>query len=364
MRYRLRWAGGLELGVQGDRLVEPLGDFPLTLEIEGAELRPGLINAHDHLHRNHYPRLGRPPYLDAYEWGRDIHVREASTIARARRVERREALLFGALKNLMAGVTTVVHHDPWEADFEMDFPIRVARVRTVHSLGTEPDRASAPGGDPGSPLCIHLAEGTTPQMAEEVREADRLGLLTEKLIAVHGVGVDSDGVERLAQCRAALVWCPTSNEFLLGRTASSALLDRVDVLVGSDSLLTAQGTLLDELRAARSASLVDDERLLAGVGALSAARIALPPPSLDPGARADIVILGRPVLEASCEDVQLVIVAGQPRLGDERYAGLFAHAAVPVERLRVGRSMKLVCAPLGSVAARIVADWPEVSRIF
>ncbi|MFL5384890.1 MAG: amidohydrolase family protein [Longimicrobiaceae bacterium] len=317
MRLRIE-AANLSLGVENGTIVPDEGRFDATIRIPNGELRPGLINAHDHLHRNHYGRLGAPPYANAYEWGRDIHQRFAEEIEAGRALPRREALLRGAWKNLRAGVTTVVHHDPWEPDFERDFPIGVARVRTVHSLGFERDfaRAAAPDPtDPRQPLCIHLAEGTDPLSADEVRDLDRLGYLDDRLHAVHAVGADADGIRRLRASGAAIVWCPTSNEFLLGRTAPPELLaPGIDVLLGSDSLLTADGDLLDELRAARRIGHLDDARLLDAVGVTAARRLRLPTPSLAPGSPADLVAFRKPVLEAAADDVALVIVGGAIRI--------------------------------------------------
>lgn len=352
------------MGIEDGRLVDPGGRFELTVDVGPGELRPGLLNAHDHLHRNHYPRLGSPPYPDVYAWGRDLHERHEAEIARGRAVPRRDALLFGALKNLLGAVTTVVHHDPREPAFDDGFPVRVTRVRTVHSLGLEPELGGARRGDAGRPLCIHLAEGTTPEMAEEVRELDRRGLVDRSLLAVHAVGVDADGVRRLRAGGAAVVWCPTSNQFLYGRTASPELLGSgVDVLLGSDALLSGEGTLLDELRAARRHGVLADRALLDAVGVVAARRLGLPEPVLAPGAPADVVCLGRPLLEAGAEDVDLVVVGGVPRLGEERHGELFHRAGVPVERLRMGGTVKLVAAPLGTVAERILADWPECGRV-
>jgi hypothetical protein len=62
-------------------------------------------------------------------------------------------------------------------------------------------------------------------------------------------------------------------------------------------------------------------------------------------------------------DVQLVVVAGLPRLGDERFRELFERCAVEVDRLRVGLTTKLVAAPLAAVAERVITDWPEAGRI-
>ncbi len=319
MRFRIE-AANAAVGVDGGVIVPADGRFDVVLRIPDGEVRPGLINAHDHLHRNHYGRLGAGPYSNAYEWGRDIHARFADEIAAARAVPRREALLRGAWKNLLAGVTTVVHHDAWEPDFERDFPIGVARVRTAHSLGFEPAlaRAAAPDpSDPARPLTIHLAEGTDALSAGEVREIDRLGLLDENLLAVHIVGPDAEGIARFRASGAAVVWCPTSNQYLLGRTAPAELLaPGVDVLLGSDSLLSGDGSLLDELRAARATGLLDDTRLLDAVGSTAARRLRLPPPSLAVGTPADLAVFRRPVLEAAEDDVALVVVAGHVRVAD------------------------------------------------
>lgn len=309
-------AANAAVGVEEGRIVAPEGAFDVHLRIPDGALRPGLVNAHDHLHRNHYGRLGDPPYANAYAWGRDIHQRHAGEIARGRAVPRRRALLRGAWKNLFAGVTTVVHHDPWEPDFDADFPVRVARVRGAHSLGFETDVA-ARAAEGSGPFCIHLAEGTDAESADEVRELDRRGLLTPELLAVHVVGADDDGIARLRGSGAAVVWCPTSNLFLFGRTAPPELLaPGMDVLVGSDSLLTGDGDLLDELRAARALGLLCDDRLLDAVGVTAARRLGLPQPSLDLGAPADLAVFRRPVLESTPADVALVMVEGAVRVLD------------------------------------------------
>ncbi len=299
------------VGIEDGIIVPPTGRIDRVLRIPDGELRPGLINAHDHLHRNHYGRLGCPPYANAYEWGDDIHVRFAHEIERARAVPRREALQTGAWKNLAAGVTTVVHHDAWEPAFDdPEFPVRVARVPNVHSLGIEP-----PDGRREGPWTMHLAEGVDERSADEVRELDRRGLLTPSLLAVHVVGTDDDGVRRLRGSGAAVIWCPSSNAFLFDATVPADLLaPGIDILLGSDSLLTGAGSLLDELRFARTSGLMSDERLLDAVGRTAARRLGLPEPSLECGAPADLAVFRRPVWEATEADVALVIVAGVPRV--------------------------------------------------
>lgn len=318
MRLRID-AANASVGVRDGVIVPADGEFDVVLRVPDGEVRPGLINAHDHLHRNHYGRLGDPPYANAYDWGRDLHARHADEVARGRALPRREALLRGAWKNLFAGVTTVVHHDRWEDDFHVEFPLRVHPIRTAHSLRFEPSWAAAVMGC--GPFAIHLAEGIDTESAEEVRELERRGLLNGDLLAVHVVGADADGVARLRASGAAVVWCPSSNLFLFGRTAPPELLaPGIDVLLGSDSLLTGDGTLLDEIQAARRVGLVSDERLLDAVGAVAARRLGLPAPSLEVGAPADLAVFRRPVLESSAADVAVVVAAGVPRVADPALA--------------------------------------------
>lgn len=311
MRILIR-TPGRDVAIEGATCVEPRGDFDVRLEFAAGHVRPGLINAHDHLHRNHYGRLGTPPYPDAYAWARDIQRRHHALIAERHALPRREALLAGAWKNLFAGVTTVVHHDRREAAFDRDFPLRVARVASVDSLGMTPELAVSAAAPR---FCMHVAEGVSQAATGEVERLDRMGLLSPRLIAVHGVGIEGGAIARFRASGAALVWCPTSNLFLLGCTASRELLgEGLDVLLGSDSLLTGEGDLLDELQVARSLGFLSDARLADAVGATAARRLGLATPSLDPGAPADLVVMTRPLLEACAGDVALVIVGGVPRV--------------------------------------------------
>lgn len=310
MRTLIR-ARNRTVALERDRIVPEDGRFDLVLDFPDADVRPGLINSHEHLHRNHYGRLGRPTYPNAYEWARDIQSRYRRHIGRCQEKPRRAALLCGAWKNLFAGVTTLVHHDRWEPDFETGFPVRVVRVANADSLGMTPD-----AGEPrAAPFCIHVAEGVDDMAAREIDTLAERGLLDGDLIAVHGVGISEAGIDRFRASGAALVWCPTSNAFLFGRTAPTRLLaEGVDVLLGSDSLLTAAGNLLDELREARATHALSDDRLEAGIGETAAQRFGLAHPSLTPGAQADLLLLRRPLLAASAKDVELVLVGGVPRV--------------------------------------------------
>ena len=317
-------ASNRSVAVEDGMIVDANGKFDFIVHAPG-EIRPGLINGHDHLHRNHYGRLGAPPYPNARDWAADIQDRHAAEIARGREVNRRTALLAGAWKNLLAGVTHVVHHDPWERHFDVAFPIHVVRVANADSVLRLPE-TPLPAG---APLALHLAEGVDENAAEEVRLLQARGLLNSDLLAVHAVGADDNGIAALRDSGCAIVWCPTSNDFLFGRSAPPALLESTDVLLGSDSLLTGAGSLLDEIRTARGK--ISDDRLLDAIGDVAARRLGIPAPSLKPGAPADLVLFRGNALKATAEDVLIVMVAGEVRV--------LAPELVPLFRVQSGQTI-------------------------
>jgi cytosine/adenosine deaminase-related metal-dependent hydrolase len=334
MRMLVR-ARNATIACEGDHLCAPEGKFDVVLDCREAEVRPGLINSHEHLHRNHYGRLGRPPYRNAAQWARDIQERHRRRIAAGRKVARREAYLAGAWKNLFAGVTSAVHHDPWDDELAREFPLRVVRVANDDSVALTP--ALGASRKRGSPYALHLAEGTDEQAASEIDTIARVGLLDRHLLAVHVVGPGVEGGDRLRRSGAALVWCPSSNFFLFGRTAPASLLQgRTDILLGSDSLLTGAGNLLDELRFARATGHLDDERLEAAVGKTAARRLGLAPPVLEPGGVADYVLLTAPLLQSAARHVRLTVAAGVPRVADPELARQLERSGLSGERRVVG----------------------------
>ena len=225
------------------------------LDLSGHVVMPGLINAHDHLEFNLFPRLGRGPYPNAGEWARDIYHPERSPIREQLRVPKAVRLWWGALKNLLSGVTTVCHHNPYEREvFNADFPVRVVRrFAWAHSLEFEPDLAARFRKAPASyPFLVHCAEGADAAARREVHALDGLGALDARTAIVHGVGIKGDGLDLMRRRGAALVWCPTSNLAMLGRTVSRAVLrSGIPMALATDSALSAPVDLLDELAVAR-----------------------------------------------------------------------------------------------------------------
>jgi cytosine/adenosine deaminase-related metal-dependent hydrolase len=251
------------------------------LDLRGLQVMPGLVNAHDHLEFALFPRLGHPPYADATEWARDIYHPERSPVREHLSVPLHLRLLWGGLRNLLAGATVVWHHNPHHPSFDESFPVRIAKpCGWAHSLAFEKNvRARWEETPRGAPFVIHAAEGTDHGAGQEIFRLDGLGVLDQRTVLIHGVGLTAEGWERVRRRGASVVWCPRSNLFMLGRTlALGDVPPDVPVWLGTDSPLTAPGDLLDEICAARGFGTTDHQlrRMLRADGEVGEDWIAVP----------------------------------------------------------------------------------------
>ncbi len=210
------------------------------LELDGHLAYPGLINAHDHLELDFLPRLGTPPYPSFYDWAEDVYRPDEAPIRDLRRIGLPDRLLWGALKNIISGVTTVMHHDAYHsAVFGDGFPVHVVHpYRWAHSLGFGANPRDAYAGGTG-PFVIHAAEGADARARNEIEQLDKLGVLGDDTILVHGVAITVAQWRRLSERGVGLVWCPSSNLYLFGQTVEiGALPSEVSVALGTDSTIS------------------------------------------------------------------------------------------------------------------------------
>jgi cytosine/adenosine deaminase-related metal-dependent hydrolase len=296
------------------------------ISLEGCLILPGLVNSHDHLEFNLFPRLGRGSYPNFEKWADDIFHPESSPIREHLSIPKPVRLWWGGLKNLLSGVTTVCHHNAYEKSiFGADFPVRVVkRYGWAHSMRFGKNVREAFLSTPrGAPFIIHLAEGRDKQSGDEIFDLDRLGTLDSRTVIVHGVGLTESGHELRRQRGAALVWCPTSNRFTLGATLDTVVLGSRDrISLGSDSALTAEGDLLDEIRAAYREGM--DPRKIYSMVTGSAAdvlRLRNGEGKLQPGSNADLLVMkwkdlapAEMLINTRLATIEMVMVSGKPRL--------------------------------------------------
>jgi cytosine/adenosine deaminase-related metal-dependent hydrolase len=331
---------------------------------------PGLINAHDHLQLNNIPAL---PHVEAfsnsYAWIDAFEARRGrDDVEAAVAIPREVRHWHGALKNVLAGVTTVAHHDPWHAVLdEADFPVGLLRdFGWSHSLGLGMPRGNLPPryGPPvvesfaktnrDRPWIIHLAEGVDDLAQSELEQLDTLGCLASNTVLVHGVGLTTSDVARVVQRNAAVVWCPASNVSLFGATLSPRpLFSAQRLALGSDSRLTGSRDLLDEAGVAAAHSDLSPRELMRMMTSDAASILRLDRRgSLDLGCRADCVILRssddpyEALLNTTRSSIRAVVRGGRPVIADPDFATWFEECGVAAVSARVDGCRKLIAVPI------------------
>lgn len=194
------------------------------------------------------------------------------------------------------------------------------------------------------PVHTHLHE-TDAEIAESVKQhgvrplarLDRLGLVSERLLAVHAVHLQPDEIALLAQRGASVAHCPASNLKLASGIAPVAALIRqgVGVAFGTDSAASNNRLdLFDEMRLAALLAKAQalDASALPAWQALECATIVAAGAlglrdqigSIEVGKQADLIAIDLSSLETQpCLDVtsQLVYCAGREHVSSVWVSG-------------------------------------------
>ncbi|GAB5491515.1 MAG: amidohydrolase family protein [Phototrophicaceae bacterium] len=325
-----------DLFIKNGKIVTEKPNHSLEIDLEGYTLFPGLVNAHDHLELNHFPRTKfREVYDNAHQWGEDVNARlNDEPFKTLRNYPLWDRVFIGGLKNLLCGATTVIHHGPpHKPMFRKDFPVRVLKkYGWAHSLyfNTEEEIIRSYKSTPkDTPWFIHLAEGTDDIAKGEYQRLKKMGCVGSNTVIVHGVGMTDEDLDDASKIIKAIVYCPSTSDYLLGQRLEVRKW-RGKILIGSDSRLTAINDLHNEYELIRknNAPLVH-----------SPYRFSVYPRKYQWGENIyesnlsipEIDNVKFPYADFCCrftfgrEDIELIVKGGIPQIGDPELMAKFPH---------------------------------------
>lgn len=351
------------------------GDFqaPDTLQIPSCYAYAPLINAHDHLIGNWFPRSGENrPYPNSHIWVEDMKnsfaYQERNNFWRndgSFQLTDPNALLLaqlGVYKNIFSGCAYVQDHAPVQSsDYYDSFPISLIKnYRQCHSItlgnwwggkSAQEEMAETAGK---MPFIIHLSEGTDKVTQKEFAELKKLGLLKPNLLLIHGINLTKKDLKEIADTQASICWCPASNFYLIGKTLdiACALELGINVVLGTDSTQTGSINILDEFANTHLKYPEIPLTELYQMITVNAAKALFLPEAkaiLNPQKTNNLLLIDtlehdplENLLEVNSEHIQLLLHNGIPLYGDAWWLEFFHTVPADYTEFRVGKREKFV----------------------
>jgi cytosine/adenosine deaminase-related metal-dependent hydrolase len=332
-----------------------------TISFDNYYLYPGLINGHDHLEMNLYPQIGSPPYQNYTQWAKDVYKPNESPVQEIESIPLKDRLLWGGIKNLISGVTTVIHHNPWYRMLGRDdFPVKVLKkYRWAHSLAFDKMVFRNFSSRSTLPFIIHAAEGIDALAHNEIRQLNEMGVLKKNTVLIHGIGLSKTDIRLIQEAQASVVWCPSSNFFMFGQTADVLELKKgVKIALGSDSTMTGPPSLLAEMRVAAKTGQVSPREVFNMVTDVPAQIFNIPIRGIEEGEEADLLIVPiskadyyENLLDQQSQHLTAVFVKGEFLYGD---SALGAELNPQLHQWQFGKSSKGIAFDLAALKRNIL----------
>ncbi len=313
--------------------------------------------------------MGNRIYNNYVEWGEDIHLQNKEIIEKVLKVHKQLRIEWGIYKNLLNGITTVVNHGP-KISVPADILTVLQNSHVLHSVSNESNwkfKLNMPFIK-NQPFSIHIGEGTDATSNEEINTLLKWNLFNRELIGIHAVAMN----EKQASKFKAIVWCPDSNNFLLGRTAAiNKLKHQAKIIFGTDSTVSANWNLWEQLQIARNTKMVTDVELFNMLTNVPAKIWGLPNSgTIAKDFDADIVIgKMKPKLksmdaffEMNPEDILMVIHKGNIRLVDgDIYQQLHEQGVLlnDFSKIFFGDKLKYISGNLQELIKSVKKYYPE-----
>ncbi len=342
-------------GIVSEETAKKVG-IQKTFNGNGFRAYPGLVNSHDHLLASYLPKIGVGSKHQ--NWLSFDNLYKASGIFAERQQLDSELLYYlGAYKNAFSGVSTVSDHIPHfvNSPFEDILPIRfLTKYRLAHSVGSY----SLGWGEgialeyqlaekENVPFIVHLGEGIDEDSKMSLRNLIKANGLGSNSVLIHCLPFGQKEAEDLKSANSTVVWCPTSNIHIFGKTTNIQLFLKsgINLCLGTDFSPSGALNLWEEMRFAKKiyydlySEELSDQVLFQWVTENPAKAFRLPGTGeLVEGSPADFFLL--PKSEQSPysfyrdfenSQISLFFVRGEPIWGNQQWKSIFDHFSDHVE---------------------------------
>ncbi len=320
----------------------------------GAIIAPGLIDLHNHLSWNIFPRWKpNQEFGNRYDWQQKPVYKIQMTAPHELIVQEGlecEAERYAEVKAITEGETSVVgsmhapcvQHLTRNLDVDPELGPGLGKILyDVFPLQMSPEALAeadaALSAHPRGSLLIHLGEGA-PHDAAAAREFAMLkgrGLLRPGVSLIHGVAITPAEFGEMAAANVGLIWSPRSNVELYGDTAdvAAAKAAGVTIALAPDWSPTGSVGSLGELNYASLWNQTQtpppftdkDLVMMATANAAKLVDLAGEIGSLAPGHAADLIVLPKSnqkdhdaywaITHSSPQDLELVVIGGRALYG-------------------------------------------------
>jgi len=398
-------ADGFIRCIAADCTNDPDAETPTILVTTGV-ITPGLIDAHNHLPYNFLPEWnpGQRRFQNRYEWADDpsyeAHVAPYSN-HRSSGSHFCPGARWGELRSLIHGTTTMqgqslsqscIHGMVRNADHIQDLQYDHMRTTISSPRGITDDEATGYLAsfqtplEPATRFAVHMMEGYAGNNVElefgsfagrDTRTNRHQGvslLYPDTAILIHAIALTDAELDEVKATGAKIVWSPSSNIALYGRTLDIKKVVDLGITtgIGPDWTVSGEDDMLAELRYIKEfAKLTDIESTLppkklwemATRDNAEVVGLAEFIGTLEVGKHADIAVFRgdadpySAVVDSDARDVLLVMIEGEVYYGDAALQPTVARNDL-CESITICGKTKFVCA-----AENATDEWATVPQI-
>ncbi|PJE04567.1 MAG: hydrolase [Leptospira sp.] len=326
-------------------------------------LYPALINSHDHMIASYSPKVGGKVKCNNWlSW--DNELKSSLVFSERQTLDISDLYQLGAYRNLLGATTTVMDHIPHFVNrSQIDgLLVRLVKDYTLsHSIcsyslgwgdGAEIEYSLAK--QKKIPFVTHLGEGFDEESLRSFESLKKQNALGEFSVLVHCLPFGAKEAKEIAQANANLVWCPSSNLHIFGKTTNiESFLDaKVNISLGTDLAMAGSENMLAEMKLAHT--LLQETKYkknaaqilfqMVTANAAQSLQLSKNLGSVNVGKAADFFLLKKKsenpyenLLLSEPEDIVLLARDGRPVFGKGSLESLFQELQVVSETIYLGK---------------------------